>query len=49
LAREIVELSTHPDAARELGERGRREYGARFSPRVVAAQHDALYEELGPT
>jgi phosphatidylinositol alpha-1,6-mannosyltransferase len=48
LAREVIDLLTHPEAARELGERGRREYEERFSPRVVAAQHDALYEELGP-
>jgi phosphatidylinositol alpha-1,6-mannosyltransferase len=47
LANELVDLLTHPEQARELGERGRREHEARFSPRVVAAQHDALYEELG--
>ncbi len=47
LAEALADLLTHPEAARNLGDRGRREYLARFSPGVVAAQHDALYEELG--
>jgi glycosyltransferase involved in cell wall biosynthesis len=46
LAREIIDLLTHVHAARDLGERARREHEARFSPRVVASEHDALYEEL---
>jgi glycosyltransferase involved in cell wall biosynthesis len=47
LAAEIVRLLTNEPAARELGGRGREEYQARFSPRVVAAQYDELYAELG--
>jgi phosphatidylinositol alpha-1,6-mannosyltransferase len=49
LAAEVNDLLSHPEASRELGERGKREHEARFSPRVVAAAHDALYEELGPS
>jgi glycosyltransferase involved in cell wall biosynthesis len=48
LASEVTDLLRRRDLARELGGLGQGEYEARFSPRVVAAQHDALYEELGP-
>jgi glycosyltransferase involved in cell wall biosynthesis len=47
LAGALVDLLLARDAARDLGERAKREYEARFSPRVVARQYDALYEELG--
>jgi glycosyltransferase involved in cell wall biosynthesis len=46
LAGQIVDLLSHDEAARDLGARGQREFAARFSPRVVAAAYDALYEEL---
>lgn len=48
LAGEVTNLLRRRDLAQELGGQARSEYEARFSPRVVAAQHDALYEELGP-
>jgi glycosyltransferase involved in cell wall biosynthesis len=47
LCRELLAILTQPAAARDLKERGRLEYARRFSPRVVAAQYDELYEELG--
>jgi glycosyltransferase involved in cell wall biosynthesis len=45
LAVELVKLLTDAGAAGVLAERGRREYEANFSPRVVAAQYDELYAE----
>jgi phosphatidylinositol alpha-1,6-mannosyltransferase len=46
LATELAGLLTRADSSHELGARARREYEERFSPRVVAAQYDRLYEEL---
>jgi glycosyltransferase involved in cell wall biosynthesis len=45
LAVELVKVLTDASAAQELAERGRREYEAHFSPRVVAAHYDDLYAE----
>jgi glycosyltransferase involved in cell wall biosynthesis len=45
LAVALVTLLSDATAARELAERGRREYQTRFSPRVVAARYDELYAE----
>ena len=45
LAVELVKLLTDAAAAGALAERGRREYEANFSPRVVAAQYEELYAE----
>jgi phosphatidylinositol alpha-1,6-mannosyltransferase len=46
LAIELVHLLTNDAASQELSIRGRRAYEARYSPRVVAAQYDDLYDEL---
>jgi phosphatidylinositol alpha-1,6-mannosyltransferase len=46
LAIELVHLLTNDPASRDLAARGRQAYEARYSPRVVAAQYDALYDEL---
>ncbi len=46
LAREIVALLQHEGRRRSLAADARREYEARFTPRVVAAQYDDLYDEL---
>lgn len=45
LASELVSLLTNGAASQALALRGRRAYEARYSPRVVAAQYDDLYEE----
>jgi phosphatidylinositol alpha-1,6-mannosyltransferase len=46
LAIELVHLLTNEAASRDLATRGREAYEARYSPRVVAEQYDALYDEL---
>jgi phosphatidylinositol alpha-1,6-mannosyltransferase len=46
LAIELVHLLTNETAAREIALRGRRAYEARYSPSIVAAQYDQLYDEL---
>ncbi len=46
LAIELVHLLTNETAAREIAVRGRSAYEARYSPAVVAAQYDALYDNL---
>jgi phosphatidylinositol alpha-1,6-mannosyltransferase len=46
LAIELVHLLTNETASKELAVRGLRAYQARYSPRVVAAQYDQLYDEL---
>jgi glycosyltransferase involved in cell wall biosynthesis len=44
LGDELATLLTDETASRDLARRGRREYEARYSPRVVAAQYDDLYD-----
>jgi phosphatidylinositol alpha-1,6-mannosyltransferase len=46
LAREVVRLLTSEGDVREMAERGRALYEARFRPAVVAAEYDQLYEDL---
>jgi phosphatidylinositol alpha-1,6-mannosyltransferase len=46
LAIELVHLLTNETASREIADRGLLAYEARYSPRVVAAQYDDLYDGL---
>jgi glycosyltransferase involved in cell wall biosynthesis len=46
LAREVASLLTHDEDARVHGDRGKELYATHFTPQVVAAQYDDLYEEM---
>jgi phosphatidylinositol alpha-1,6-mannosyltransferase len=46
LAAEITLLLAHEGEARAHAERGKELYSARFTPQVVAAQYDDLYDEM---
>lgn len=46
LATHVVELLRDRDAARRLGDDGKRVYSARYTPSAVAAAYDDLYAEL---
>ncbi len=46
LAREVLRLIASDAEAQEMAERGQALYRRRFRPQVVAAEYDALYEEV---
>ena len=46
LATELAALLTNKEDARALGDRGKELYASRFTPHVVAAQYDDLYDQM---
>ena len=46
LANELRSLLTHEEDARAFAVRGKELYASRFTPQVVAAQYDDLYDEI---